>query len=267
MSRERQSQLPLELTEAGYDELAARLRALCASGKAPDLSAWSEGLGAVKGSDTALYVNRIAVLDYLVASLTGELALREIAACALNVIGAAGVTCSIVGGRAGCAGEGASLDADVEALKAAGAKRILTLCPESAKNLGERLKGVEVVSLDEYMLGLVASTKPERTLKVAHPPGYSPPKLPGVEWLALSTPVHEHGPFVFRLNPPARLAYTRALVEANSIGADYIICACPAEFLQIKLLQREGAWRLSRVEPVTITGLACLLPGGGEDGR
>jgi hypothetical protein len=117
------------------------------------------------------------------------------------------------------------------------------------------------------MLGLAASANPGRTIKVAHSPGYVPPKLQGVEWIALAAQAHEHGPFMFRLEPQARLSYTKALVEAQGNGADYIICACPAEFMQIKLLQREGAWRLSRVEPVIITGLACLLLGGGEDGR
>jgi hypothetical protein len=193
--------------------------------------------------------------------------LRGVAACALDSLGGAGISADVVAGRSGCAGEGEALAADVAALKASGAKCVLTLCPESAKALAPQMPGVEVKSLDEYMLSLAVSAKPERTIKVAHPPGYPAPKLPGVEWLGLSAPAREHGPFVFRLQPPERLAYTKALVEANNIGADYIICACPAEFLQIILLQREGAWRLSRVEPVTITGLACLVLGGGENGR
>jgi bidirectional [NiFe] hydrogenase diaphorase subunit len=262
-----ETQKPLELNEAGYDQLASALRVLCAGGITPDLREWADGLHTTKNAGTVLYINRIAVLDHLIASLTGEYALRGVAACALDALGAAGVPADVVAGRSGCSGSGEALKADVDAIKVSGAKRVLTLCPESAKSLAAELPGVEVKSLDEYMLGLAASAKPERVIKVAHSPGYVPPKLPGVEWIALSAPAHEHGPFMFRLEPQARLAYTKALVEAQGIGADFIICACPAEFMQIKLLQREGAWRLSRVEPVTITSLACMLLGGGEDGR
>ncbi len=263
-----EGQLPYELSEAGYDELASRLRALCASGNAPDLSFWSGGLRATKGADTALYVNRIAVLDYLVASLTGEFALREVAARALNSLGAAGVSCSIVSGSAGCVGEDAAFGADVGSLNSSGAKRVVTLCPESAKSLRERLEGVEVISLDEYMLKLAAaSAKPIDTLKVAHPAGCNPPELPGVEWRALSTDIHAHGPFAFRLKLEVRQGYSRALAEATALGAGYILCQCPAEYLQVKLLLREGAWRMSRVEPVTFASLACILLGSGEDGR
>lgn len=261
-----ETQPPVALTDAGYDELAANLRVLCGSGDAPDLSAWAKGLGAAQGAEAALYVNRIVVLDYLVASLTGELSLRRTMECALKAMGAKGVSSSIVSGRAGCSGEGVALNADVEDIIASGAKRILTLCPESAKNIGKRFPEKEVVSLDEYMLKLAKEAPaPENALKVAHSPGIALPALPGVEWIALKAEMHAHGLFLFRLPAEERKAYSSALVEATQLGAQFILCQCPAEFLQVKLLLREGAWRMSRVEPVTPASLACILLGGGKD--
>jgi bidirectional [NiFe] hydrogenase diaphorase subunit len=257
---------PVELTDAGYDELAAKLRILCGATYAPDLGAWAEGLGAVPGAETALYVNRIVVLDYLAASLMGELSMRGIAKCALKAMGMKGVSSSIVSGRAGCGSDGSALDADVEDLIASGAKRILTLCPESAKNLNKRLPDKEVLSLDEYMQKLAKDAPPpEHPVKVAHSPGIVLPALPGVEWIPLKAGMHAHGPFLFRLPAEERKAYSSALVEATQLGAQFILCHCPAEYLQVKLLLREGAWRMSRVEPVTPASLACILLGGGKD--
>jgi bidirectional [NiFe] hydrogenase diaphorase subunit len=261
-----EDQMPIALTDAGYDELAANLRILCGAGEAPDVSAWAEGLGAVQGAETALYVNRIVVLDYLVASLTGELPLRGIAKCALIAMGAKGVLSSIVSGRAGCGSDGSALDDDVNDLIVSGAKRILTLCPESANNLGKRLRDKEVLSLDEYMLKLAKDApSPERPFKVAHSPGIVLPALHGVEWIPLKAEMHAHGPFLFRLPAEERKGYSDALVEATQLGAEFILCHCPAELLQVKLLLREGAWRMSRVEPVTPASLACILLGGGKD--
>ena len=257
---------PVALTDAGYDELAANLRVLCGTGDAPDLGAWAEGLNAEQGADTVLYVNRIVVLDYLVASLTDGLSLRGITEGALKAMSIKGVSSSIVSGRAGCNGEGAALEADAENLIASGAKRILTLCPESAKNLGKRLPDREVISLDEYMLKLAKDAPaPEQILKIAHSTGVVLPELRGVEWIPLKAEMHAHGPFMFRLPAEERKAYMGALVEATQLGAQFILCHCLAEFLQVKLLLREGAWRMSRAEPVTPASLACILLGGGKN--
>ncbi|OGK10187.1 MAG: hypothetical protein A2Y63_00710 [Candidatus Riflebacteria bacterium RBG_13_59_9] len=143
---------------------------------------------------------------------------------------------------------------------------MLCVCPGVVPHLASRLPGVEVVWLDRYLAQLAAEVEPVSSLRVAVADATELPPLPGIEWVEY-TPEVPKGKFSFTLSPDVVRAWHRRLIDAEAIpGVSHVLCACPGDYLQMMLLRREGAWRLSRVEPVTLAELACRVIRGAQDG-
>jgi len=254
--------------EGGFDPLARQLVNLCESGVTPDLTAWKSGLPVAAGADTLIYVHRISIFDHLAAAITGRNHARELVAQALDALQEIGVPADIISGRAGCHGSDAAVADDASAIKETGAKRVLCACPGVAEHLAPHLPGIEVVWLDKYLSQQAAQAEPPPVLRVAVPSGSDLPSVPGVEWIEYGVNKAAYsGKFSFTQSHDALRALQQRIIGADAIaGMAHFLGECPGDFLQMSLLQREGAWRLGRAEPVTIAQLACRAIRGGGDG-
>lgn len=261
-------EVDLVFEEAGFDPLGRHLVGLCESGITPDLTAWKSGLPVATSADTLIYVHRISIFDHLAAAITGHHHVRELVAQALEALRKIGVPADVVSGRAGCHGSDAAVAGDASAIKETGAKRVLCVCPDVVEHLAPHLPGVEVVWLDTYLSQQAAQAEPLPVLRVAVPSGSDTPSIPGVEWVEYEAREDvPRGKFGFTQSPDALQALQQRIIGADAIAdVTHFLCECPGDFLQMSLLQREGAWRLGRAEPVTLGKLACRAILGGDDG-
>ncbi len=256
------------IEEGGFDLLARQLVALCESGVTPDLTTWKAGLPVAADAETLIYVHRISIFDHLAAAITGHHHVRELMAQALNALQELGVPADVVSGRAGCHGSDAAIAGDALAIKETGAKRVLCVCPDVVEYLAPHLPGVEVVWLDTYLSQRAAKMEPMPVLRVAVPAGYDVPSIPGVEWVEYSVNREAYrGKFSFTQSHDALSALQQRIIGADALpGVTHFLGECPGDFLQMSLLQREGAWRLGCAEPVTLAELACRAILGGGNG-
>ena len=187
---------------------------------------------------------------------------------ALSALQEIGVPADVVAGRAGCQGSDAAVAGDASAIKETGAKRVLSICPDVVEHLAPHLPGVEVVWLDRYLSRQAAQAEPPPVLRVAVPAGLGVPSVPGVEWVEYSIDSEAYrGKFSFTRSHEALRALRQRITGADALpDVTRFLCECPGDFLQMSLLQREGAWRPGRAEPVTLGELACRAILGGDDG-
>jgi hypothetical protein len=234
----------------------------------PDITVWKSELPVTAGADTLIYVHRISIFDHLASAITGRYPVKDVVAQALAALQEAGIPADAISGRAGCHGSDEAVAGDASAIKEAGAKRVLCVCPDVVEHLAPHLPGVEVAWLDQYLSQQAAAQEPLPVLRVAVPSGSELPSLPGVEWTEYEVNREAYiGKFGFTQSHDALRALRQRITGADAIGGvAHFLCECPGDFLQMSLLQREGAWRLGCAVPVTLAELACRAILGGDDG-